>query len=385
MPTDRAGTTDAVRFAHLGCQCPYALWFAAQARSVARHLDLPFVDEDLTGNPEAAAAAGAFGSMQVVIPGHSPRTAPRPTERIIAELSVQSLPDCIPATSLPPQAPLAEWAVYRPGSAGWPAAVEAACRLCLGSGAAAAQMDVAAAAKRSWLETIHAARPEPGCLLLLAGPLDQPTGFAELIPITSSHISAAEATPDDHLLTCVHSVKTCVGTDFRQALLETIADASGTVWAVAGRSLPYPNGPLPLMLAAGFREVANLGKHVLPDRCVDELVLLRRDAEGFGALTAAGVLVHPDDDVVTLPEGADAGVLIKAPGVRAAIHTLCPVPPGHKVAINAVAAGDFVLKYGQPIGRATQAITVGDHVHTHNLASARAGGPRTSHAKDGGE
>ena len=385
MSTARTGTTEKVRFVHLGCQCPYTLWFADQARCVAHHLGLPFADEDVTGRPRLAAAAGAFCSMQVIIPGHSPRTAPRPADRIIAELDAGPLADCIPARGLLVQEPLADWSIYRPGSAEWPVAVAATGRLCLGKGAAATALVEAVAAKRSWLESVHAATPTPGCLLLIAGPLDAPTGFAELIPIAAGHIPVADAAPDDQLLTCVHSIKTAGGGDFRQALLERIAAVAGTIWAVAGRSLPYPNGPLSLMLAAGFREVATLGRHVLPGHCVDELVLVRRVAEALGPPTAAAVLVHPDDDVVTLPDGGDAGMLISAPGVPTVIYTACAVPPGHKVAIRHVAAGDYVLKYGQPIGRATKTITVGDHVHTHNLASARAGGPGPTNAKDGGK
>ena len=46
------------------------------------------------------------------------------------------------------------------------------------------------------------------------------------------------------------------------------------------------------------------------------------------------------------------------------------VPRGHKVALRAVAAGETVLKFGFPIGRATRAIAPGEHVHTHNLSTA---------------
>ena len=45
------------------------------------------------------------------------------------------------------------------------------------------------------------------------------------------------------------------------------------------------------------------------------------------------------------------------------------VPMGHKVAVRAIAAGEKVRKYGAPIGLATRAIAVGEHVHTHNLRS----------------
>ncbi|TWU01615.1 Altronate dehydratase [Neorhodopirellula pilleata] len=46
------------------------------------------------------------------------------------------------------------------------------------------------------------------------------------------------------------------------------------------------------------------------------------------------------------------------------------IPAGHKIALRSVAIGDPVLKYGSPIGVATEAISVGDHVHSHNLADA---------------
>ena len=47
------------------------------------------------------------------------------------------------------------------------------------------------------------------------------------------------------------------------------------------------------------------------------------------------------------------------------------IPLGHKVAIAAIKKGESVIKYGMPIGNATADITVGDHVHTHNLKTAR--------------
>lgn len=50
-----------------------------------------------------------------------------------------------------------------------------------------------------------------------------------------------------------------------------------------------------------------------------------------------------------------------------------PIPRGHKVAVAALAAGDPVLKFGFPIGRATRAIAPGEHVHTHNVSTALAG------------
>ena len=40
---------------------------------------------------------------------------------------------------------------------------------------------------------------------------------------------------------------------------------------------------------------------------------------------------------------------------------------GHKYALCDIKSGENVIKYGQPIGHATQDIKKGEHVHTHNL------------------
>jgi altronate dehydratase len=43
------------------------------------------------------------------------------------------------------------------------------------------------------------------------------------------------------------------------------------------------------------------------------------------------------------------------------------VPFGHKIAIQDIKKGDKIVKYGEPIGSATQNIKKGDWVHTHNV------------------
>ncbi|AZV77058.1 altronate dehydratase [Parasedimentitalea marina] len=54
-----------------------------------------------------------------------------------------------------------------------------------------------------------------------------------------------------------------------------------------------------------------------------------------------------------------------------------PVPAGHKVSRTPISAGTNVLKYGQIIGRATEDIPAGAHVHSHNLGM---GDHKQSHA-----
>lgn len=44
-------------------------------------------------------------------------------------------------------------------------------------------------------------------------------------------------------------------------------------------------------------------------------------------------------------------------------------PRGHKVALRVIAKGEEVIKYGFPIGKATQDIAEGEWVHSHNLAT----------------
>jgi arabinonate dehydratase len=50
------------------------------------------------------------------------------------------------------------------------------------------------------------------------------------------------------------------------------------------------------------------------------------------------------------------------------ITTKRPIPMGHKIALEAIPEGNAIIKYGQVIGNATEAIVAGDHVHSDNLA-----------------
>ena len=52
------------------------------------------------------------------------------------------------------------------------------------------------------------------------------------------------------------------------------------------------------------------------------------------------------------------------------------VPVYHKIAKVLIKAGDEVYKYGESIGIASKDIHPGEHVHVHNLESARGRGDR---------
>ena len=79
------------------------------------------------------------------------------------------------------------------------------------------------------------------------------------------------------------------------------------------------------------------------------------------------IRIHTQDNVVIARQQLLGGTRIESENVT--VSGL--VPPGHKVATQAIAAGEPVRRYNQIIGVATQPIAAGQHVHTHNLAFSR--------------
>jgi len=64
--------------------------------------------------------------------------------------------------------------------------------------------------------------------------------------------------------------------------------------------------------------------------------------------------LHPADNVaIALQDGVAEGVAI-----------------GHKLSLRSINAGESIIKYGQPIGTATEAIDSGSHVHVHNISAS---------------
>jgi altronate hydrolase len=86
----------------------------------------------------------------------------------------------------------------------------------------------------------------------------------------------------------------------------------------------------------------------------------------------AAWLIHPDDTVAMALEPLAEGRHLELGGASVLVRQ--PIPRGHKVALRALPAGAVVHKYGHPIGKLTAAVTAGDHVHTHNLATTLQGG-----------
>ena len=78
------------------------------------------------------------------------------------------------------------------------------------------------------------------------------------------------------------------------------------------------------------------------------------------------IRIHPADDVVIAKQQLVGGTRLEGEGVTVAGL----IPPGHKVAVKPIRAGQPVRRYNQIIGTAKLDIAPGQHVHTHNLEFA---------------
>ena len=86
--------------------------------------------------------------------------------------------------------------------------------------------------------------------------------------------------------------------------------------------------------------------------------------------------IHPDDNVAVALEPLKAGETLETPAGTVTLRE--DIPQGHKLALMDIPSEAAVVKYGFPIGHATQAIHVGDWVHSHDLATSLDGEAVTS-------
>lgn len=87
------------------------------------------------------------------------------------------------------------------------------------------------------------------------------------------------------------------------------------------------------------------------------------------------IVLDAQDNVATMMGDGKAGDTVQLTGPIAEIATLRQdIAFGHKLAIRPISQGQAVMKYGQVIGRATESIEVGQHVHVHNVESLRGRG-----------
>ena len=77
------------------------------------------------------------------------------------------------------------------------------------------------------------------------------------------------------------------------------------------------------------------------------------------------IVVNSKDNVAVAKTAIGLGTLIGSNG--SSLRTIQTVPPGHKVALQAINKGQPVIRYGEIIGIANQNIPAGNTVHNHNM------------------
>lgn len=91
---------------------------------------------------------------------------------------------------------------------------------------------------------------------------------------------------------------------------------------------------------------------------------------------AHAILIHEKEDdvgvaVKDLKKGEEVGVVTLEGEFVTSLKLSEDVPLGHKVAMRALPDGKEISEYGRSIGKATQAIAAGGHVHVHNIKTLR--------------
>jgi hypothetical protein len=82
-------------------------------------------------------------------------------------------------------------------------------------------------------------------------------------------------------------------------------------------------------------------------------------------------LLRPVDDVATALSHLAKGTIVRmtSGSVAREVTLQEDIAAGHKFAVRAIKAGERIVKYGAPIGRATRDIQPGDYVHLDNVES----------------
>ena len=81
------------------------------------------------------------------------------------------------------------------------------------------------------------------------------------------------------------------------------------------------------------------------------------------------ILLDAADNVATALEPLVPGDVIAVPEKEVSVEIRESIAFEHKFALIPIRKGEYVCKYGVPIGAAYQDIAPGEHVHLHNLRS----------------
>ena len=87
------------------------------------------------------------------------------------------------------------------------------------------------------------------------------------------------------------------------------------------------------------------------------------------------IMMEEKDNVATLicTIDKDHQVQVEVGEQNFRVQAQDPIPYGHKIALKDIDKGGEVIKYGEVIGRSTDNIKEGSHVHIHNIESLSLG------------
>lgn len=79
------------------------------------------------------------------------------------------------------------------------------------------------------------------------------------------------------------------------------------------------------------------------------------------------IKIHPDDNVLITCSTILPGEEADFHGLKVVFSHILNL--GHKIAATEISKGEKIIKFGVPIGSATEDIRAGEHVHLHNMKS----------------
>lgn len=95
-------------------------------------------------------------------------------------------------------------------------------------------------------------------------------------------------------------------------------------------------------------------------------------------MTRKALIINGKDNVANLigpgTKGDAVECRVEGESGTATISLQDDIPANHKFARNTIKAGEEIIKYGLPIGRASKDIAAGQYVHVHNIESNRGRG-----------
>lgn len=114
-----------------------------------------------------------------------------------------------------------------------------------------------------------------------------------------------------------------------------------------------------------LRLIPGLASRIIRDLTAIESAGIR------SAISRQAIRINQSDNVAVALIELPAGTNVRVEDITVTMQDA--IPAGHKFALTAIPAGAAIIKYANPIGKATLNITPGQLVHEHNLATAIGG------------